>query len=90
VLLTLAIPGTALGYLLYFRVLTTAGAANVMLVTLLMPASAIVLGAIVLSERLEWWHFAGMILIAIGLAAIDGRLWRRVVGPQDRLSGPAG
>jgi len=89
VLLTLAIPGTALDYLLYFRVLTTAGAANVMLVTLLMPASAIVLGAIVLSERLEWWHFAGMVLIAIGLAAIDGRVWRRVFGPQDRLSGPA-
>ena len=77
-LLAIAIPGTALGYLLYFRILTAAGATNIMLVTLLMPASAIVLGAIVLGERLEWRHFAGMALIAIGLAAIDGRLWRRM------------
>ena len=73
VLIATAIPATALAYLLYFRILTTAGATNIMLVTLLMPASAIVLGAVVLGERLAWWHFAGMILIAIGLAAIDGR-----------------
>lgn len=76
-LLAIAIPATALAYLLYFRILTTAGATNIMLVTLLMPASAIVLGAIVLGERLDWWHFAGMALIAAGLAAIDGRLLRR-------------
>lgn len=79
-LLALAIPATALAYLLYFRILTAAGATNIMLVTLLMPASAIVLGAIVLGERLEWWHFAGMVLIAIGLAAIDGRLVDRIAG----------
>ncbi len=76
-LLAIAIPATALAYLLYFRILTAAGATNIMLVTLLMPASAIVLGAIVLGERLAWWHFAGMALIALGLAAIDGRLFRR-------------
>ena len=79
-LLAIAIPATALAYLLYFRILTAAGATNIMLVTLLMPASAIVLGAIVLGERLDWWHFAGMALIALGLAAIDGRLVRRFRG----------
>ncbi len=86
VLLAISVPATALAYLLYFRILTKAGATNIMLVTLLMPASAIVLGAIVLGERLEWWHFAGMALIAIGLAAIDGRLWRRA----RRWAGAAG
>jgi drug/metabolite transporter (DMT)-like permease len=44
-----------------------------MLVTFLIPVSAIVLGAIVLGERLEPKHFVGMALIGLGLAAIDGR-----------------
>lgn len=78
VLVAIAVPATALAYLLYFRILTAAGATNIMLVTLLMPVSAIILGAIVLGERLAWWHFAGMALIALGLAAIDGRLWNRL------------
>ncbi|MGE3245528.1 MAG: DMT family transporter [Beijerinckiaceae bacterium] len=78
VLLAISIPATALAYLLYFRVLTKAGATNIMLVTLLMPVTAILLGAIVLDERLAWTHFACMALIAAGLAAIDGRLLRRM------------
>ncbi len=44
-----------------------------LLVTFLIPASAIVLGVFVLGERLEWRHLAGMGLIGLGLAAIDGR-----------------
>ena len=76
----LAIAGTALAYLLYFRLIATAGATNLMLVTFLMPAVAIVLGVAVLGERLEPRHIIGMALIALGLAAIDGRLWRRLRG----------
>ncbi len=45
--------------------------------TLLVAVSAIVLGSLVLGEALEFVHFVGMALIAIGLSAIDGRLWRR-------------
>jgi drug/metabolite transporter (DMT)-like permease len=67
---------TALGYVLYFRILATAGATNLLLVTFLIPASAILLGALVLGERLSAQHFAGMALIGVGLAAIDGRLIR--------------
>lgn len=73
----LAALSTALAYILYFRILASAGATNVLLVTLLVPVSAILLGALVLGERLEPRHFAGMALIAAGLAAIDGRLLRR-------------
>ena len=68
---------TALGYVLYFRILATAGATNLLLVTFLIPVSAIVLGALLLGERLSAQHFAGMALIGAGLAAIDGRLLRR-------------
>ena len=72
-ILGLALLATALAFILYFRLLATAGATNLLLVTLLIPVSAIVLGATFLGERLEPKHFAGMALIGLGLAAIDGR-----------------
>jgi drug/metabolite transporter (DMT)-like permease len=69
---------TATGYILYFRILAGAGATNLLLVTFLAPISAILLGAVVLGERLGLRHIAGIVLIGIGLAAIDGRLLRLV------------
>ena len=71
----LALLSTALAYVLYFRILAAAGATNLLLVTLPLPVTAILLGAAVLGEQLQPRHFAGMALIAIGLAAIDGRIW---------------
>jgi drug/metabolite transporter (DMT)-like permease len=74
---------TALAYVLYFRILATAGATNLLLVTFLIPVSAILLGVTVLGEVLRPRHLAGMALIGVGLACIDGRLprllWRRRV-----------
>ncbi len=67
---------TALAYVLYFRILATAGATNLLLVTFLIPVSAILLGTLFLGEALQARHFAGMALIGLGLAAIDGRPWR--------------
>ena len=77
-LVGLALLATALAYLLYFRILATAGATNLLLVTFLIPVTAIVLGIAVLGEQLEPRHIAGMALIALGLAAIDGRPARAV------------
>ena len=65
--------GTALAYWLYFRILKTAGATNLLLVTLLMPPAALLLGALFAAERFGWSAFAGLALIFVGLAAIDGR-----------------
>lgn len=73
----LAIVSTAFAYVLYFRILEQAGATNVLLVTLLVPVSAVLLGSLFLDESLEVIHFLGMALIAFGLSAIDGRLWQR-------------
>lgn len=70
----LALLSTALAYVLYFRILEVAGATNLLLVTFLIPVTAILLGALVLGERLEPRHFAGMALIGVGLALIDGRV----------------
>jgi drug/metabolite transporter (DMT)-like permease len=64
---------TCLAYVIYYRILATAGAVNLMLVTLLIPVTAVLLGALLLGERLAPNHFAGMAAIALGLAAIDGR-----------------
>jgi len=76
--LGLGLLSTALAYVLYFRILAAAGATNVLLVTLLVPVSAILLGALVLGEVLLPRHFLGMALIGLGLMFIDGRLPRRI------------
>jgi len=72
--LATAVIATALAYWLYFRILKTAGATNLLLVTILMPPIALLLGAIVLSERITGSALIGLGLIFLGLAAIDGRL----------------
>jgi drug/metabolite transporter (DMT)-like permease len=73
-LVGLAAISTALAYIIYFRVLAVAGATNILLVTFLIPVSAIFLGIMVLGERPGWNAFGGMMLIFAGLIAIDGRL----------------
>jgi len=70
----IALLSTALAYVLFFRILSTAGAVNLMLVTFLIPVSAILLSVLFLGETLQARHFIGMAMIAAGLAAIDGRL----------------
>lgn len=69
----LALLCTSAAYLIYFRVLAKAGATNVLLVTFLIPVSALMMGMGLLGETLEPKHFLGMALIGLGLAAIDGR-----------------
>lgn len=72
-MLGLGLMSTALAYLLFFRLLASAGATNIVLVTFLIPVMAIALGVAVLGERLEPRHLLGMAMIGVGLAAIDGR-----------------
>ena len=72
-LIGIAVPSTAIGYLLFFDLIARAGANNTALVTLLVPVSALLLGAAVLGEPITLNALAGMALIAAGLAAIDGR-----------------
>lgn len=76
----LALLSTAVAYILFFRLNTMVGPTNTILVTFLIPPSAILLGILVLGERLAPQHVAGVILIGAGLAAIDGRLVRRLRG----------
>lgn len=80
-ILALALVCTAFAYILYFRLIDSAGATNALLVTLLVPPIAILLGSLFLNEVIAPRDFAGMGLIAIGLAAIDGRLFARLRPP---------
>ena len=74
----LALFASAAAYLLFYRVLASAGAGNVSLVTLLVAPVAILLGAVVLGEDLHLRAYAGFALLALGLVLLDGRLWRRL------------
>jgi drug/metabolite transporter (DMT)-like permease len=71
----IAVFSTAIAFILFFRIVTMAGA-NVQLVTFLVPVSAIFLAALILGEHLELRHWIGMAVIMAGLAAIDGRIWK--------------
>ena len=74
----LALLSTTVAYFLYFSLIARAGATNALLVTLLIPVTAILLGTLLLGEMLLPRHWAGMALIVVGLAAIDGRLFDRL------------
>jgi drug/metabolite transporter (DMT)-like permease len=74
-ILALALVCTAFAYVLYFRLIETSGASNALLVPILTPPTAILLGGLLLGEALHALDFAGLLLIAAGLAAIDGRIF---------------
>lgn len=70
----LAVLCTSLAYILFFTILKRSGATNIVLVTFLVPVSAILLGIAFLGETLDSHHIVGIVTIALGLALIDGRL----------------
>lgn len=75
-LLAIGLVSTAAAYILYFRILASAGATNLLLVTYLVPVSALLLGTMILGEEVSLGALLGMVLIFAGLAVIDGRLLR--------------
>ena len=74
--LGLAALSTALAYIVFFQVLRRSGATNVMLVTLLLPVTAILLGAFVLGEHIALREIFGALVIGSALLLIDGRVLR--------------
>lgn len=75
-LVALAVLGTAIAYLVFFQIVLRAGASNVMLVTLLIPVSAMILGNLYLDEPIRTGEIFGALVIGIGLLFIDGRAIR--------------
>lgn len=73
----LAFFSTVVAYILYFRLIASAGATNAALVTFLIPISAILLGVFILGETFSGPQAMGMCLIGLGLLIMDGRIYRR-------------
>jgi drug/metabolite transporter (DMT)-like permease len=67
--------GTAFAYPLYFRILSLAGASNLLLVTIIVPVFAVALDAAILGQWVGANQLAGFALVVVGLAILDGRLW---------------
>ena len=79
-LVALAVFGTAVAYIVFFNILVRAGASNVMLVTLLIPVTALILGNVFLGEQIQSKEIIGALIIGAGLLFIDGRVIKRVTG----------
>ena len=78
----LAALSTALAYIVFFQILRRSGSTNVMLVTLLIPVTAILLGYLVLGESVSLREMAGALVIGSALLLIDGRVLKLVPGPS--------
>jgi drug/metabolite transporter (DMT)-like permease len=76
-LIGLAVFATAFAYLLFFRIIERAGPSFVSLCTMIIPVSAILLGYIVIGEKLTLQEVVGAAIIGIALIVIDGRLLKR-------------
>ncbi len=73
-LVLLAVLSTAIAYLIFFRIIARSGPSFVSLVTMIVPVSAILLGYLVLGERLSWHEVFGALIIGLALVIIDGRV----------------
>lgn len=76
--LGLALLATSLAYIIFFRIVARSGAANVLLVTMMIPPSAIFMGYLVLHETLELREIIGAVIIIGALVIIDGRMLSRL------------
>ncbi len=76
-IISLAVLSSALAYLIYFYILAEAGTTNLLLVTFLIPLSALILGVVFLNETFTINAIIGMILIIFSLVCIDGRRFRK-------------
>jgi drug/metabolite transporter (DMT)-like permease len=68
----LAVFGTTVAFIVYYRLNETADASFVSLVTYLVPIFGIILGVLVLDERLGWNDYAGFALILTGVMIVNG------------------
>jgi drug/metabolite transporter (DMT)-like permease len=82
-LAVLAAACTGLAYILYFKLIAGAGAAFAMTVTYLVPAFAVIWGAIFIGEQLTAAMLLGCAVILTGTALATGLLPRRKLAEAD-------
>lgn len=85
-LLALGILGTAVAYVIYYRLLGRVGATGVLSVTYLSPVFALVYGAALLQEVLTVSALAGLVLILVGVGLITRQRGSYATLPNSRGS----
>ncbi|MCB0208757.1 MAG: EamA family transporter [Anaerolineae bacterium] len=85
--LALALFGTALSYIVYYRLIKQMSASHVSMVTYLVPIVGLVLGVVVLNEQLTWNAYVGCALILAGVMLVNGfiKLPHRLSRPSDEV-----
>ncbi|NYF55841.1 drug/metabolite transporter (DMT)-like permease [Micromonospora purpureochromogenes] len=74
---TLGALGTGLAFVINLRNIRVAGASTASTVTYLIPIFAVLIGAVVLDERLNWHQPVGALVVLLGVAVTQG-----LVGPR--------
>ena len=75
--LQFAVICSVFAYLLYFKILETTGAGNLLICTIIVPPSAILLEVLILDEVIGLNELAGLFIVTTGMIVLDGRLLRR-------------
>lgn len=82
-LLALAVLGTAVAFIVYYRLVEQADASYVSMVTYMIPVFGVILGIVVLAEKLHWTAYVGCTLILVGVMIVNG-VFKRVQWPRRR------
>jgi drug/metabolite transporter (DMT)-like permease len=77
--LLFAVTCSVLAYFIYFKILVSTGAGNLLICTIIIPPSAILLNAIIIGELINVNEFIGLIVIILGLLILDGRLIKKIL-----------
>jgi len=77
--LLFAVLCSVLAYFIYFKILVSTGAGNLLICTIIIPPSAILLNAIIIGELINVNEFIGLIVIILGLLILDGRLIKKIL-----------
>jgi drug/metabolite transporter (DMT)-like permease len=86
----MAVFGTVLAFIVYFRLLKRASATYVSMVTYLVPVIGVLLGVLILDEKLAWTDYAGFALIMLGVLIVNGVFRNiRLPGARARLANAA-
>jgi len=69
-----ALTCTVFAYFLYFKILESTGAGNLLICTIIIPPSSIILNAMIMGEIIVSNEIIGLVVVVFGLVIIDGRI----------------
>ncbi len=87
-LVWVALPGTALAYVLFFHLLEEVGAIRSSLVTYIVPVFATLVGWLVFGDLVDAWTVAGFLVVVSGFAVLHWPTLQGLVG-RGRRPGPS-